>query len=171
MSARRDAEQERFGAALPAEAQAESPRLDPEMIDDGAEGGISPEAVVRGFFETVFNASDLDAVERFIAPDHVNHDPTAPQVPPGPAGVRILAQHYREAFPDIEYTLEEIFSSEDRVAHRWRFTGTHRGEFMDIEPTGRQVEGSGIEINRIDRGKIADSWAISDADGLRKQLA
>src|SRR4051812_19232940 len=101
MSVRRAAEQEHFGSALPGEAQAEQPRQDPEMIDDGAEQSVPPEAVVREFFETVFNGGDLDAVERFIAPDHVNHDPTAPEVPPGPRGVRMLAQHYREAFPDI----------------------------------------------------------------------
>jgi predicted ester cyclase len=41
---------------------------------------------------------------------------------------------------------------------------------MGIGPTGRHVEVTGIEINRLDRGKIADSWAISDADGLRRQL-
>jgi steroid delta-isomerase-like uncharacterized protein len=131
---------------------------------------VPPEVVVREFFETVFNGGDLDAVERFIAPDHANHDPTAPEVPPGPHGVRMLAEHFREAFPDIEYTFEEIFSSGDRVAHRWTFTGTHEGELMGIEPTGRRVEVMGIEINRLDRGRIADSWAISDAEGLRKQL-
>jgi steroid delta-isomerase-like uncharacterized protein len=130
----------------------------------------APELVVRQFFETVFNGGDLDAIERFIAPDHENHDPTAPEVPPGPEGVRILAQHYRAAFPDIEYSIEEIFSSEDRVAHRWTFTGTHRGELMGIEPTGRRVEVMGIEINRLKRGKITRSWAISDAGGLKRQL-
>jgi predicted ester cyclase len=92
----------------------------------------------------VFNDGELDAVERFIAPDHVNHDPTAPEVPPGPQGVRMLARHPREAFPDIEYTIEEIFSSGDRVAHRWTFTGTHEAELMGIEPTGRRVEVTGI---------------------------
>jgi steroid delta-isomerase-like uncharacterized protein len=141
-----------------------------ETVPMSEKAGVPPEAVVRGFFEAVFNGGDLDAIERFIAPDHANHDPTAPEVPPGPKGVRILAQHYRAAFPDIEYSIEEIFSSEDRVAHRWTFTGTHEGELMGIEPTGRQVQVVGIEINRLHRGKIADSWAISDADGLRKQL-
>jgi steroid delta-isomerase-like uncharacterized protein len=170
MSTRRAAEREGFGSALPGEAQAAEPVRDGEMIDEGAPRPEPPEAVVRSFFETVFNDGDLDAVERFIAPDHVNHDPTAPEVPPGPAGVRMLARHYREAFPDIRFELEEVFSDGDRVAHRWTFTGTHEGELMEIAPTGRQVRVAGIEVNRVDRGKIADSWAISDAQGLRQQL-
>jgi len=167
---RRAAEQEGFGAATPAEAQADEPVRDDEMIDEGAEDGASPEEVVRGLFTTVFNAGELDAVERFVSPDHRNHDPTAPPVPPGPQGVRQLVQQYREAFPDLRFEIDEIFATGDRVAHRWRMSGTHEGEIMDIAPTGRRVEVSGIEINRIARGKVAESWAVSDSAGLREQL-
>jgi steroid delta-isomerase-like uncharacterized protein len=170
MATRRAAEQEGFGGATPGEAQAEEPRLDPEMIDEGAEDGASPEDVVRSFFEAVFNSGNLDEIERFIAADHRNHDPTAPPVPAGPQGVRQLAQHYREAFPDLRIEIEEIFASGDRVAHRWTMKGTHEGEVMGIAATGRSVEVVGVEINRIERGKIAESWAVSDSGGLREQL-
>ena len=170
MPPRRAAEQEHFGAATPAEAQADAPRPDPEMIDDGEDDGLAPEKIVVGLFETVFNGGDLDAVERFVAPDHENHDPTAPSVPRGPQGVRLLAEQYREAFPDLHFEIEELFASGDRVAHRWTMSGTHEGEILDIAPTGRRVEVSGIEINRLAGGKVADSWAISDSAGLRRQL-
>jgi predicted ester cyclase len=63
-----------------------------------------------------------------------------------------------------------VISVGDKVAHRWTFTGTHRGELMGLEPTGRSVTVEGIEMNRIADGKIAESWAISDALGLREQL-
>lgn len=167
---RRAAEQEGFGAAVPGEAQAERPPAEDEMIDEGAADGLSPEEVVRGFFATVFDAGELDAVERFVAPDHANHDPTAPPVPAGPQGVRQLAQNYREAFPDLSFEIEEIFSNGDRVAHRWTLRSTHEGEIMGIGPTGRRVEVAGIEINRVERGKVAESWAVSDAAGLEAQL-
>lgn len=124
------------------------------MIDEGASDDVAPEQVV----------------ERFVAPDHRNHDPTAPPVPAGPQGVRQLAQQYREAFPDLHYEIEEIFASGNRVAHRWTLTGTQEGEIMGISPTGRRVEVSGLEINRVERGRIAESWAISDAAGLHEQL-
>jgi steroid delta-isomerase-like uncharacterized protein len=166
----RSGEQEGFGAATPGQAQAENSRLDPEMIDEGRNGGLSPEDLIREMFATVFNAGDLDAVDRLIAPHHRNHDPTAPPAPTGPQGVRQLAREYREAFPDLHMEIEEIFSSEERVAHRWTMSGTHEGEIMEIAPTGRRIEIAGIEINRIERGKIAESWAISDSAGLRQQL-
>lgn len=166
----RSAEQEHFGAATPGEAQASDPALDPEMLDEPRDEGATPEAVVREFFAKVFEGGDLDAVERFIAPDHLNHDPTAPPVPPGPQGVRQLVKHYREAFPDLRFEIAEAIAQEDRVAHRWTLRGTHQGEIAGIAPTGREVEVSGLEINRIDAGKIAESWALSDAAGLKEQL-
>lgn len=167
---RRAAEQEHFGAATPGEAQAEEPALEKEMLEREPGDHLSPAEVVIGLFATVFNAGQLDAAEQFVAPDHQNHDPTAPPVPPGPQGVKLLAEHYREAFPDFNIEIQELFGAGDRVAHRWTMTGTHRGEFMGIAPTGKRIEVSGIEINRVAHGKVADSWTISDSAGLREQL-
>jgi steroid delta-isomerase-like uncharacterized protein len=167
---RRAAEQEHFGAATPAEAQAAEPRRDDEMIEAGGTASRSPEETVRAFFEAVFNEGRLDAIEDFVTLDHANHDPTAPPVPAGPQGVRQLVENYREAFPDLAFSIEDIFACGDRVAHRWTFTGTHEGEMLGVAPTGRRVEVTGIELNRIVDGKIADSWAISDAAGLKEQL-
>jgi len=131
---------------------------------------MNPEALVRRFFSEVFNEGRVEAVEVFIHPDHRNHDPTAPEVPAGPDGVRRLAELYRTAFPDIRFEHENVICVGDKVAHRWTFTGTHRGEIMGVKPTGRSVTVQGIEMNRIADGKIAESWAISDALGLREQL-
>jgi steroid delta-isomerase-like uncharacterized protein len=167
---RRAAEQEHFGGATPGEAQAEEARLEAEMIDEGADDRLTPAEVVVGLFATVFNAGELDAVEQFVAPDHENHDPTAPSVPRGPQGVRMLAEQYREAFPDLNIEINELFGAGDRVAHRWTMTGTHRGEILGISPTGKRIEVSGIEVNRVAHGKVADSWAISDSAGMREQL-
>jgi steroid delta-isomerase-like uncharacterized protein len=170
MSTRRASEQEHFGAATPGEAQADEPRHDPDMIDDGATDDAAPAGIVVGLFTSVFNAADLDAIERFVTPDHRYHDPGAAPLPPGPQGVRELAEEYLEAFPDLQFALEEVFEDEDRVAVRWTMRGTHRAEFMGIRPTGRAIELSGLQINRIDRGKVADTWVLTDALGLRERL-
>jgi steroid delta-isomerase-like uncharacterized protein len=128
------------------------------------------ETLVRRFFAEVFNQGDLEAIDAFIHPEHENHDPTAPDIPTGPEGVRRLVELYRSAFPDLRFEHAEIVAMGDKVAHRWTFTGTHRGEIMGVEPTGKAVTVQGIEINRIADGKIADSWAISDALGMLQQL-
>ncbi len=75
-------------------------------------------AVVRRFVEEVMNEGNLEAADELIAPDHVNHDPTAPDVRPGPEGVKQLIGMYRAAFPDIHFHTGEMFAVEGRVAHR-----------------------------------------------------
>lgn len=127
-------------------------------------------AVVRRFVEEVMNAGNLDAADELVAPDHVNHDPTAPEVPPGPEGVKQLIGMYRAAFPDIHFHTGEMISEGDTVAHRWTFTGTHEGAMMGVEPTGRRVEVMGVEMNRVEGGKITASHTVSDAMGLMQQL-
>jgi steroid delta-isomerase-like uncharacterized protein len=131
---------------------------------------MNSETLVRRFFSEVFNEGSADAVTAFIHTDHRNHDPTAPEVPAGPDGVRRLVELYRTAFPDIHFEHDDVICVGDKVAHRWTFTGTHRGEIMGVEPSGRSVTVHGIEMNRIADGKIAESWAISDALGLLEQL-
>ena len=126
--------------------------------------------VVRRFVEEVMNGGDLEAADELIAPDHVNHDPTAPEVLPGPEGIKELIGMYRSAFPDIHFTTGEMICEGDTVAHRWTFTGTHRGEMVGVGPTGRRVEVSGVEMNRVENGKISAFWTVSDALGLMRQL-
>jgi predicted ester cyclase len=116
------------------------------------------------------NGGDLDAADDLVAPEHVNHDPTAPGVPPGPEGVKELIWMYRSAFPDIRFETGEMIGEGDTVAHRWTFLGTHRGEMTGVEPTGRRVVVAGVEMNRVQNGRISASWTVSDALGLMQQL-
>jgi steroid delta-isomerase-like uncharacterized protein len=126
--------------------------------------------VVIRFVEEVMNGGDLDAADELVAPDHENHDPTAPEVRGGSEGIKELIGMYRSAFPDIRFTTGEMICEGDTVAHRWTLTGTHRGALMGVEPTGRSVEVAGVEMNRIENGKISASWTVSDSLGLVQQL-
>jgi predicted SnoaL-like aldol condensation-catalyzing enzyme len=74
------------------------------------------EAIVHRFVEEVMNGGNLDAAEDLISPDHVNHDPTAPEVPPGPEGIKQLIGMYRSAFPDIRFETGEMISDGATVA-------------------------------------------------------
>ena len=126
--------------------------------------------VVRRFVVEVMNGGDLDAADELVAPDHLNHDPTAPEVWPGPEGVKELIGMYRSAFPDIRFTTGEMICEGDTVAHRWTLTGTHEGALIGVEPTGRRVEVAGVEMNRVENGRISASWTVSDSLGLMQQL-
>ena len=58
----------------------------------------------------------------------------------------------------------------ETVAYRWTFRGTHQGELMGMPPTGKQVEITGITINRISGSKIEEQWNLFDQLGVMRQL-
>jgi steroid delta-isomerase-like uncharacterized protein len=74
------------------------------------------------------------------------------------------------ASPDLRFDVEESFASGDRVASRWTATGTHRGEFRGVPPTGRAVTVHGCTVNEVREGKIARAWIYWDSATLMRQL-
>ncbi len=76
------------------------------------------------------------------------------------------------AFPDFHATAEDLVvdAATGKVAIRWSATGTHRGHFMGIAPTGRSIKFSGIEIIRVENGRIVERWGEWDGIDLLQQL-
>ncbi len=72
--------------------------------------------------------------------------------------------------PDWRMTVDETIAEDDRVMVRWTFYGTQVGEYAGLPPTNRQVVYSGINIFRVENGKIAEIWDISDRLWLWQQL-
>jgi steroid delta-isomerase-like uncharacterized protein len=75
-----------------------------------------------------------------------------------------------KAFPDMQVKLEDILAEGDKVACRWTATATHKGEFMGIPATNKQVTITGIHIDRIAGGKIVEPWNYSDMMEVMQQL-
>jgi predicted ester cyclase len=70
---------------------------------------------------------------------------------------------YREAFPDLHFTIEDIFAAGDKVVMRWSATGTFENEIMGIQPTHESGEPvGGINIDRFENGKIVETWGQWD---------
>ena len=76
----------------------------------------------------------------------------------------------RNAFPDLEVTIEDQIVDGDKVVTRLTLSGTHKGDYRGIAATGKRVSWSQIAIARIENGKIVESWRIPDRLGLRQQL-
>jgi len=74
------------------------------------------------------------------------------------------------AFPDLEYTQEDLIAEGDRVVERWTARGTHKGALFGIPPTGKQITSTGILIHRIVDGKIVAFVEVADGLGLMQQL-
>ena len=126
-------------------------------------------AIELRFFEEVVNKGNLAVLDELLAPDFVDHS-----APPGIAADREGYKQFfamaHSAFPDFHSTLEDMFAEGDKVVQRFTASGTHKGEWMGIVPTGKQMTISGIAIHRITGGKIVEDWTNMDMLGALQQL-
>jgi steroid delta-isomerase-like uncharacterized protein len=127
-------------------------------------------ALVREYIEVVWNGGDADAVDRFLTPDFVSHDPVDLEPVQGREGLKQLVGAYRAAFPDLVNTIHEQFASDGRVVTRWSSVGTHQGPAFGLPATGRERRVSGIQISRVENGQIAEDWHHWDTFGMLCQL-
>ena len=121
----------------------------------------------------LWSSGDVDMVDRLFTADYVNHQ----NQPSGPAADvhgreawKSYVGSFRKAFPDFRDTIEMQVAEGDLVATRFSSIGTHRGPFLGLAPTDRQASWSGISIDRIADGMIAETWVNWDKFGLLQQL-
>jgi steroid delta-isomerase-like uncharacterized protein len=127
--------------------------------------------LARRFMDEVWNKGNLDFIDEVTAPNHVSHDPASPEdMGGGVEGLRRFTEMYRSAFPDIQMTVEDVIAEGDKVVTRWTARATHQGELMGIPPSGNRVEVTGISIDRIEGGKVVETWSNYDALGMMQQL-
>ena len=103
------------------------------------------------------HTGNLDAAAELFAPDRVED-------------AKQEAAIVRRGVPDLESNIEDLIAEGEKVVAHWRAHATHQGEYMGIPPTGNRVNFIGISIYRIEGGKIAESWSVSDLLGMMQQL-
>src|SRR6266540_6658260 len=118
-----------------------------------------------------FNARDDDAEAAARTADYIAHAPDSIQtaVLDSDAWVEFLGV-FLGGFPDLQLEVLDSSADEGMVAQRIQFTGTHTGPFRGLPPTNRQVRFSGLEINRMANGKVAEHWFQLDSVTLFAQL-
>ncbi len=130
----------------------------------------SNKQIVDEFITALFTNGDLTAVDRYLDPTFVDHDPPLPSSPDGAEGVRQAAKLFRQAFPDWRSDDLHLIAEGDLVAEHFVAHGTHRGSVMSESPTGQDVVLRGVNIFRITDGKIVERWGRLDDLGLLRQL-
>ena len=125
--------------------------------------------IARRFTEDLWDKGQLPVADEIIAADFVDHDPVSGQRS-GLDGYKEMVGAFRAAFPDLRVKNEDVIVEGDKVVARWTARGTHSGALMNIPPTGRQVTLKGVDILRIEGGKIAERWGEFDALGMLQQL-
>lgn len=124
----------------------------------------------RRLYDEAWNAGKLDVLPELLASGAPIHDPGTPQVGAGPEGMKQLISMYRASFPDTHFTILAQVAEGDLVLTQWRARGTHRGALMNMPPTNRVAEVTGMSLTRYANGKGVETWTNWDTLGLLQQL-
>ena len=145
----------------------------PRWLDDQPMTNTSTtqnKQLVQTFIQELFTNGDLDAAGRYLDPEFVNHDAPFPGAPDGPEGMRLAAAVFREALPDWHSDVHQLVAEGDFVVERFTASGTHSGELMGAQPTGKTITLAGIQIFRLEGDKIVERWGRLDEISLLRQL-
>jgi steroid delta-isomerase-like uncharacterized protein len=124
--------------------------------------------IVRRFFGEGPSKGDLRAADELLAPNFALHIPLPST--PGIQGMNDVITACRAVFEHLNVTILDLVAEDDKVAARFTARGIHKGAFMGLPPTGKSITMTGIEIFRIENGKIAELWGEANLLGLMQQL-
>ena len=129
-----------------------------------------PRPLIRRIVTEIINGKNLALIDELYAPDYVGHQ-IPPPLPQTRDGHKLFVGAFFEAFPDLRLTFEDEVVEGNKVAGRGYFTGTHRGTFQGIAPTGKSVKVAFMDLWRVENGLLAEYWGVVDAAGLLQQLS
>ncbi|GAA0538142.1 hypothetical protein GCM10010172_19290 [Paractinoplanes ferrugineus] len=123
-------------------------------------------ALARRWFEEGWNGGRLEVAEEIFAPDFVLSGKRV-----GPAGPQRSVRHIRSVFDPMRVTVDQQIADERYVVSHYTARGRHTlAPYRGIDPTGRTVEASGVQIWRVEDGRVVQDWNIFDEWGMVAQL-
>ena len=126
--------------------------------------------IIQRLYKEILEDWNMPLADELVADQFTSHD-----WPKGsPSGPEAFRNYYsnviRSVVPDARYEVDDMIAEGDKVVVRWRLLGTHKGNFLDISPTGRWVTLKGIAIYRLEDSKVTERWVVTDLHGLLQEL-
>jgi steroid delta-isomerase-like uncharacterized protein len=125
--------------------------------------------IVRRVYTDVQDKQNLQAIDDLFAKDVVVHDPFMGDVQ-GIEAYRQLTALFASGFPGHKTSLDLFIADGDYVAILHTHRATNNGSFMGTPPTGKSITVRGLELYRLQNGKVVEFWRHDDDAGLLRQL-
>ena len=127
--------------------------------------------IARRWVELGWQDGHIQAVYAMYAPGFVDLGAAEGRAATREGNIEGIAALY-QSFPDFYATVDDLIVDEaaSKVVVRWSATGTHRGAFMGIKPTGKQITFRGIEALRVEDGLIMERAGEWDGIAILEQL-
>jgi predicted ester cyclase len=125
--------------------------------------------IMSRMIDEVWNQGNLATADELFASDHTS--PSAPQLPPGSEGVKIMVKMFREAMPDYHMQIDLMVADENQVVGRFTQSGTHSGsDLFGMKASGRKATWTEIGVLQIKDDKIVQSWYEADMLSMIQQF-
>ncbi|MEN6425209.1 MAG: ester cyclase [Phycisphaerales bacterium] len=111
--------------------------------------------LVRRYVEEIVNTGDVTRLADFIVPDYVEVYRNV-RYAVGIEGAKKHILGVRETYPDLRVSIEQQIAEGSWVASRITARGTHQGAWLGIKPTGRVVEFTGVNLDKVVEGRIVE---------------
>ena len=126
---------------------------------------LNPEAVVRTWFDRVWNSLDESAIDRLMAPDGVVHG-LGPQAIQGPAQFKPFYQALQRVLGDIRVEVERVVVQGDTCAVWCHVTARD----VSHPAADRRVDFHGMTMARVRDGLLVEGWNSFDFLTMYQQL-
>ena len=122
----------------------------------------------RRYYEEVLNKGNVDLLDEIAVDAYIEHDPF-PGTREGLAGLkdRVAMIHSGLA---ARFTIDDVIAEGDRVVVRWTNEGSMVGEFLGMPANGKSFKIAGVDIHRLQGGKLAEHWHVVDQLGHAQQI-
>ena len=117
-----------------------------------------------------WNQGKLESISELVSADCRIHDPVFPSLSSGADSLKRHIGMCKNGFPDLTFSIDDTIAERNEVVHHWTARGTHKAEFLGMQPTNRKATVSGTSIYRIEDGKIVEQWADWNLMSLMEQL-
>ena len=131
---------------------------------------LANEELSKQFVDEVFNKGNMAFIDEHVAADFVEHSPS-PGQEQGVESFKKFVAMWREAMPDLKFTVSEVVSEGDLVAIHVTQSGTMQSPALfGPGAVGKHMEVSGIDLVRIKDGKMTEHWGYYEEAKMFTQL-
>lgn len=138
-----------------------------------AQSAPSPRSLAEQFAATL-SAGNIDGFSALFADSYVNHQQSAAAPPPAnlspKQGTVAFFKARLSAMPDLKVAIEVVVADKDHVAASFVYSGTHKGVYFGVAPTGRALRFTSCDIFRVADDRIVEHWGMGDIAGVLAQL-
>lgn len=128
--------------------------------------------LVDRWFEDLFSNGDLAVADEILDAEVRYHGPSslAPGDLTGRDAIKDYVEVYREAFPDLTYTVDRTFGADDTVGAIWEVVGTHERGLFGLQATGETFHQQGLNVFAVEDDRIVEVWSAWDTLKMVQEL-